>query len=46
MLSIESANHSYPFTLNLVLLGIPLLYFPVNTPEARGDQVVVPILYF
>jgi len=30
------------FLSNLLPSGIPLLYFPVKTPLAKGDQTVVP----
>ena len=42
----DSPSHSYPFTVNLDFLGIPLSYFPVNNPDASGDHIVVPSPYF
>src|SRR4051812_13360582 len=35
-------NHSYPERPMRLPWGIPWLYLPVKTPEAKGDQIAVP----
>ena len=38
-----SFSHSNPFNPSREFFGTPSIYFPVSTPEASGDQMVVPI---
>ena len=40
--SITRESHVYPFDAAREPSGTPLLYLPVKSPEASGDQMVVP----